>query len=410
MARPRKDETDSDKIDLETAINAESLNPALETLYQELGLTDHDATVHVSRFGEDKNEYNIWRGDPESYDLESLAKKFGSGQYRVKIYVRIPSGHKVKQAEKLIYWQLGPEDEARYKKAMKAIDDIANERPALPQQNNMEDMVKLMMAGFNASIEKIATLIKPAPENPMNTLQGIREIAAMFKPAPQANEMDGLSKMIMAKAVEKLLDDKPSIVNSDGELSPMGVLMRGVEVFGDAIAKKKEAENSVTATQFTPQGGVMMNTPPSPVIETSPMGTGIAAQISQPQVITPEPQMNASPDEINKVILDQSNMACAMAAAGIKPLTFAKSIYELAPDEVIDVLANDSGWFETLCAINPECKKHETWLKECRDLVLKMLDEENPEDPETLTTEPEAPTLGEPINITPGPGHGDTGT
>lgn len=402
MARPRKDENDSEKIDLETAINAETLNPALETLYQELGVTDHDATVHVSRFGEDKNEYNIWRGDPESYDLESIAKKFGSGQYRVKIYVRIPSGHKVKQAEKLIYWQLGPEDEARYKKAMKSIDDIANERPAPPQQISMEDLVKLMTAGFNASIEKIATLIKPVPENPMNTLQGIREIATMFKPAQQANEMDGLSKMIIAKAVEKLFDDKPSVVNADGEVSPMGVLMRGIDVLGDAIVKKKEAENAVTATQFTPQGGVMMNTPPSPVTETQ-----VTTPISQPQVITPKPQMSASPDEINKVILDQSNMACAMAAAGIKPLTFAKSIYELAPDEVIDVLANDPGWFETLCAINPECKKHETWLKECRDLVLKMLDEENP-DEETLTTAPEAPSLGETITVNPE--HGNTGT
>src|SRR6266481_1741400 len=82
------------------SFNGESLNPALETLYAELGISgEGEAVVFVSQLDADKKgaEAQVWRGSPDDYDLEAIARTFGSGNYRVKVYVRGPTGHRAQR-------------------------------------------------------------------------------------------------------------------------------------------------------------------------------------------------------------------------------------------------------------------------------------------------------------------------
>lgn len=359
----RKAKGDTTQNDAETTgilmdemYDAKSLNPALESLYDEMGMTgDGDATVHISKLDSDGrgNEANVWRGDPDSYDLEQIAKTFGSGAYRVKVYVRTPEGRKPCQANKIFFWKLSPVDERKLKEAAEAPIEA---KPVAQPANEMREMFAGIASMMQENTRQMIEAMKPRETNPMQTLEGLKQIAEIMKPAAVTPGMDIMSALSVAT---KLIDlskgmNPPPLLNSDGDVSTGAVLLKGMEVFAQAMSKSQGAQ----------PGAVQI--PEAPAL----------------------PNQQES-DEMMLMFKMQLKAANMNAAKGMPPEDFADSIYDLLPDEMLNVLLGDPEWFKKLCEIEPSCAQYEAWYQSVRNAVAAIYAQESAEQdmPPDLTNE-----------------------
>jgi len=344
-AEPENDETEV----TEQYYDAESLSPALEQLYVELGITgDADTTVHVSKIDADGrgNDANIWKGDPDQYDLETLAKKFGSGSYRVMVYVKVPSGHKVRKVNKIISWLLSPDDEAKRVVALTAPQPLA----AMPQQPQVDfaAMLREMGAMFQNTILQLQQT-KPAEVNPLATLQGIKELAAVITPAQQMPREDSFEKTMRGVELFMGLQNKltpEKLTTEDGDLSMPAVIMAAVREF--------KSMRSATL-------GAVSNAP---------------APVNVPALTDEQAAQQQDFDEMNIVLRYQLKQANKAAAAGEDAAEYANSIYSVIPDDVLQMIATDANWFAELCKVAPECAAHTPWFMQIAEQIKRNMTED----------------------------------
>lgn len=343
------------EIENENIYDTESLNPTLETLYAEMGITgDPDTTVHVAKLDADGkgNEANVWKGDPEQYDLESLAKKFGSGSYRVMIYIKNTDGRKVRKANKIIAWLLSPEDEA---KRIQIMNNQSNPAP-VTQQQPQQDIVgamREMMAGFQSTLLQTVTAIQsqqPKEKDPLQTLEGIEKLAKIMIPPQQPQQDSFATTMKMMDTFmtfqERLKPEKLPI-NDDGEVSIPALLLSAVREFKSMNANKNDQPKQL---------------PVSNEIKNDQNG------------LTPEQQ--AEIDEMNIVLKFQLKQANNAASNNVDPAEYAESIYTLIPDDVLQMIATDEKWFDEIVKLYPDCKVHEAWYKKVGEKIIGMMRED----------------------------------
>jgi hypothetical protein len=327
--------------------DAKSLNPALEMLYDEMGITDGgDATVHISKLDADMrgNEANVWRGDPDSYDLEQIAKTFGSGAYRVKVYVRNPDGRKPCLANKIFFWKLSPADERKIKEAVEAPIEA---KPAAQSGNDLREMFTGLATMMQENTKQMIEALRTRETNPMQTLEGIKQLAEIMRPASAAPVAPGMDIMSTLAVATKLIDlskgmNPAPLLNADGEVSSGAVLMKALDVFGQTIAKAQSAQAPGAVEQPAPES---------------------------PQTITVSQQ---EVDEMNLMFKMQLKMANAKAANGADPEEVANEVWDYAPDDVLNALLTDPLWFAKLCEIEPECAKYQVWYESVRGHLIRF--------------------------------------
>lgn len=352
--------------------DAESLNPALATLYAELQVGDDgEATVHISKLSADGRgtEANVWKGDPEQYDLERIAKTFGSGDYRVKVYVRIPTGQKVLKGNKVFSWLLSPDDEAK-RTAPKADANPGNGLSAL-------DIGRLIADGIKAAMPQAPAV---APVDPLQQIKQLAEVMAMLRPeAPQQTQqlgqLDQLKSMVeIVSMLKGDPDDGPRGVNANGT----DLLMNVINKFGPLLMQALPAI----------QAGAVQQQMAQLPMEPQPMATP-APMVTQPQ------QTQESEEMLKlKMGLQFLMMQCE---AGNDPLTYANVVLDNVPEESIQALLSNPQPLDWLGQFIPNIKNppYADWftklLAECREMTTE-------EDADADAT---APTL--PGNIPPGP-------
>ena len=345
---PQPDAEEGDVV--EQYYDAESLNPALEQLYVELGITgEADTTVHVSKVDADGrgNDANIWKGDPDQYDLETLAKKFGSGQYRVMVYVKLTTGQKVRKVNKTIAWLLSPDDEAKRVAALTAPQPLAAMQPQQPQVD-FAAMLREMGAMFQNTILQLQQA-KPAEVNPLSTLQGIKELAAVITPAQQMPREDSFEKTMRGVELFMGLQNKltpEKLTTEDGDLSMPAVIMAAVREFKSM------------------RGAAPGAAPNAPAPANVPALTD--EQAAQQQEF----------DEMNIVLRYQLKQANKAAAAGEDAAEYANSIYSVIPDDVLQMIATDANWFAELCKVAPECAAHTPWYMQIAEQIKRNMVED----------------------------------
>src|SRR5262249_52412697 len=131
----------------------------------------------------------------------------GSGEYRVKLYVKIPTGQKVVKLNKVIRMRLSPEDEMRLKQMREnpAVAHLPNNHPVLSQA----EIAAMISQGIAAAM--------PKPEPKVNMLEMMASFAGIIKtimpqttPAPvQAQQFN---PMELIKGVVSVVKD----INSRG--------------------------------------------------------------------------------------------------------------------------------------------------------------------------------------------------
>lgn len=367
MARPIKMpalQPDPAEDDPREYIDTDSLAPALEIIRGELGIEGElDSAVHVSRLNADGNgaEMKIWVGEPEEFDLESLAKRFGSGQYRVSVFVKKPAGPRVRYINKVQGWKLDPADELR-------LEAIRNPPPPAPPPDTAA-MLREMMTGFQSTIAGIMTAPKADPFDALGKLAGI---------------MRDLNPPAAPVALAPAQPDFMSVLNM-------------VKTFNDVTGAGRSAMPEGASASETLMLEAARSVLPA-------LAQGLNKQAAQPQ--PQQAQALAAPvmtdeqaEEEEKIMMLQLKLHAANRAAskGADSDEYAGTIYDAFDDDDVITLCNNPNWFAQLCELVPGCKAHELWYRNVHAAIVTIAREDGLLTPEGIPdTKADIPTEASP--------------
>jgi hypothetical protein len=202
-----------------------------------------------------------------------------------------------------------------------------------------------------------------APRDPMQTLDGIKQIAEMFKAAPvppPASPLEGLKDAFGLMKLMREAMPGPGIGDGEGKTSTFDYAMqKGLDMLSTAVSTgmltigknpgvaAKVAEN----VQLPPAATAAPATPAAPVAQT---------------------QEEKEIEEMNVFVRMQLRMANSRAASGADPKDFAEEVYNLIPEEIVTGMAIDADWFSALVAQVPECAQHQAWFAKIRDSFIEF--------------------------------------
>lgn len=343
--------------------SAETLNPALESLYAELGMGDGgEATVHVSKLDADGRgvEAQIWKGDPDNYDLEQLAKKFGSGQYRVKVYVRIPTGQKVCKGNKVFAWMLSPEDEAKRMQ-------VQNPQATAVKQFDPADIARVVVDSIKMALPQ---------QNPVNSLGMLKEIAEVMRTlqpttqqVAQTPQVDPISMMKNLAEMMVTLRGEVEPVAAGGNAGGMDVLLSLVNKFGPMF---QQVMSQQQGAQMGAQAGIAAATPQLQHMPTQTQPPHQAPQ-QAPQ------QEQSGEDEVSMKLRMGLMFLVQQCKAGGLPETYAEVVLDSVPAESLAQLMSVADPVAQLAAFAPEVADHREWFEkligECREMLTDEPDD-----------------------------------
>lgn len=326
-------------------VDFQTLDAGLSAIRAKLGIEgEADETCHVSMLDPEGKgpDAKVWIGDPENFDLQSIAKTHGSGSYRIMVYMKMPDGHKVRQINTVQAWRLSPEDESRVIAAKAA---ALNPPEPKAQDSNMA-LANVMAQGFQHLGE---LLIKQGqkpeidPMAQMTALAGVIKTIMPSAPSAPANPLSGFAEVLnMVKLFNDATGAGKTTLPPDADVST-ALLMKGMEMFGPVVQKavEQKAASVPIATQ-----------PAAPALEA-------------PKATTDEP-------EEYMLFKLQLKMANKSAASGSDPVDFADSIFSVLPDNVLHGMALDPNWFVFLTNAVPECKEHQAWYESVRNALIEI--------------------------------------
>lgn len=327
------------------AFSAESLNPSLQALYEEMGVNENgDAVVHVSLLdGDGKgNEASIWRGDPDSYDLEALAKKFGSGQYRVRIYVKTLEGKRVHKANKVFFWKLSPEDE------QKRFAPVATEKPV--------DIGAAVAEAMRGILPALQTVQAP-PVDQMQMMRNTIELMKVMQPQNTAPPIDQMT--VMRQTIEMMNSMRPEPsdepIARGGNAGTNDLILAMINRFGPLFAGALSQN---------------MGQPAQAAIAVADNAVGeYVAPLQIQQNVQPQQDIQPQPEsaDMNAVVTMQLKAGIgwiiSQCNAGGLPETYAEVVIDTIPPESLKQLLAEPDTFAWLANIEPKVREHEEWFK-----------------------------------------------
>jgi len=225
---------------------------------------------------------------------------------------------------------------------------------AHPAQNqDMTGVIREMMAGFQNTMMQAITAMKPVESDPMRSLQGLKELAAIVTPAPVApvaapdtfgSTMKALDMLLSLK--DKLAPAAP-ITDNDGEISLPGVLAMAVREF--------------KATRESGNAAMQPALPAPPPLNAEP------AELTDQQ---------REAIDMNILLNAQLRMANRAAAKNSDAGEYAENIYGLIPEDVLQMIATDPQWFAELVKVAPECAKYPAWYAAIGEKIKALMVED----------------------------------
>lgn len=333
--------------------SGESLAPALQALYSEMGVEgETEATVHVSLLPTDGKsvEAGVWKGDPGEYDLQTIARDHGSGSYRVKVYVRNEDGSKPCRANKIFAWKLTIAEERARKAAMNA---AANPAPAAPPADALtaEKIAAMVTAGIAAAMPKMPSR--------KDMLEEMAMMAKMFQPASSDSFTTQLKNLSALTEVIRVISppQQPRLLDDDGKVDNGAVIMKGLDVLGNAFAAAKS-------------GAIPAPAPVAPAVIPAGMTVDGNGQLVPMEGATI--QQNDEGEQAMLMLKLHLKTAVITAKAGGDPKEFADTVFPLLPDEAVALLQTDPQWMQKLVDINADVAKYPDWFKAVVAEILRL--------------------------------------
>jgi hypothetical protein len=344
----------------------------LNSEFEDEGTDDADEIRALSELdGSGDVRWNIHRTMPASgagwvgvlstseLSLERIAQEFGVGRYRVK--GSRPNGTIAGQRTITI---------AQVPRALQA-PSVAS-APAAP--TGVQDFITLMeakdkersanMLQWAAIIGPIATAMLPAMfGNKGPTLQDLTATLVNMK------QLNGGSESQLSKIEElaKLVEVVQGIGGDGGKGSGWADIVRdGIKTVGDVLPALASR-----IPGFMPPPQVAL-TPPAPVV---------ISQSSDPAA-RPRPQVQAKNGDPMMQLLGWLKEQCAglahQASLNKDPNLYADVVLDNLPEVDPTMLRNMLGapdWWATLCQFSPNVQPYPQWFAECREALVKGLDE-----------------------------------
>lgn len=334
-------------IDISELMTGDELNPALAQIYSELGGDgEKRVTVYVYLLNDTSGkEARVWQGPPDDYDLMALAKRFGSGDYRVKIYAPTERGNPGVRANQVIPILLDPADDARIVAMRRGDIPLV---AGVPPVQSSSDMARMIAEAVRAAMP--VQVAAPDPLAMMDRLASVmQKIIPQTAPAAHA---DGFKETLsniggLMSLVKQLSGGDDSPRDRGGRVDKEGFLLTKGAAIVERLFEKHLSENPK---------------PPS----------------TDQSVSEPDQQPQLTPEQIAEI--EEMRLALMYvlrkAKAGNAPEEVADLIYDDVPDELFVELYNNPQWFETLCANEPGFIPFKDWCIKLRAKLLEFAAED----------------------------------
>jgi len=232
---------------------------------------------------------------------------------------------------------------------------------------------------FNRKIQ-----VEPAPfQPPSNTGPDIGAILAAIQEQGRQFQTMLLANAVQSKPVESRMDMLNEIRAMKELFTPPQVAAPIPIEKKDTVATLKEAlELKTLFDSLGGGGGEGIN--PMVTVGLSMLEKFVELAKAQKPAALPAPVEAAPPeaelpapvpleDTIPPDVLNLIGVIINAAERDSSPEIYAEMIYGDAPDEVLDLLANDPLWFEKLSALNERIPPLKAWFEKVRELVLKII-------------------------------------
>ncbi len=367
-------------IDLEGAYSAEPLTSAMASVFAEMGVTPDaiDSYVMVHKLlPPDSKETRVWRGAVEEYNLDNIAKRFGSGDYTVRVYMQNLDGLFVCRGNKTLSVTLDPMDEMKLEQLRHPLAVAA-----APQQ----DIGATIAAAISNSQKEMMAMLMPllagTKQNAIADLKGMAEAFGMMAPAraAAAPATDPMAMFGMFKQFMELTNGmKPEAPLREEEIGPNALMMKGLELFMETMKNAKTAQAAPAQIAAPDQAQAMPYVAPPPMATPAADAPPMAGNIEQSET---------GADEMKLAFM----LLLRAASVNDDVQKWAIRVYEDAPDEVIEALELPD-WFAKLCIAEPLFGQHQAWVTSVRDKVLAMLAQDDAELSGNLTDQGNAGTV-----------------
>ena len=352
MATKRKPPAD-DVEDYGDLIDADTLRPVILQTRARMGIPDAaQSQIYVYRINADGEGHDarVWEGtDPDSFNLKSIALKFGSGGYRIAVYMPDDAGISAIRINNIQHILLTAEEQAKVNAAHEA---AKNPAPAAHGGGDFQGAVQTMMAGFQSTVAQILDAHKAAPPpDPFAMVERLAGVMKAMAPAPVAQTADPMSNI---KSTLELIALLKGAAGGDGMSASEQLLMKAADSFLPAVAAGLSGKQS-----NAPAAGAAG-------------AAALPAPVMTEQIDEEENDMKVMAQLKFQAFKMQLKAANKAAARGVKAADYADTIYDAFEDDDIRGLATEAAWFDLMCNAVPECAPHKVWYEAVRATVIEM--------------------------------------
>lgn len=335
-------------------IDRDTLGPALGQIKSRLGIADDAAAqVYVYRVNADGegHDFRVWESnDPDSFNLKTIAQKFGSGGYRVAVYMPDAEGVNALRINSTQHILLTPEEES---KVMAAKEAAKNPATAVHAGGDFQGAVQSMMAGFQSTVAQILDAHKAAPAP--DPFAMVERLAGVMKAmAPAAPAVAAVDPMSNIKSTLELIALLKGAAGGDGMSASEQLLMKAADSFLPAVAAGLSGKQS-----NAPAAGAAG-------------AAALPAPVMTEQIDEEENDMKVMAQLKFQAFKMQLKAANKAAARGVPADAYADTIYDAFEDDDIRGLATEAAWFDLMCNAVPECAPHKAWYDSVRAAVIEM--------------------------------------
>jgi hypothetical protein len=327
-------------------VDAQGLAPELSKLRAKFevdgGELEVSVYVYLCNADGQGNDFRVWESnDPDTYDLKSIARSFGSGRYRLRVYAGASDSTKPCVINRVQGVLLTPAEDAKIAAAKEAIKN-----PQVAPVHNgteMRELMREMMDGFQQTVAKLIPA-QPAVVDPLAQFEKMASVMKSMMPTAPAPSEPGLEKFLgMMKTFKEL-------TGGEGASASEALMMKAADAFMPAIAEGLKAKPS-----------------PAAAAPGAPGPAQIATELSE------EEQMFNLKQQ-TKLIMFQLQLKAAnkAAARGIAADAYAITIYDAFEEDDIQGIALSSNWFDLMCQTVPDCKANEAWFFNVRTALIEL--------------------------------------
>lgn len=342
-------------IALEDALDFAAISPQLSAIQAEMGDAWDGASwkMHVAKILPDAKEARVWDGPPEDYNLMDIARKFGSGDYRVKMYGPHESGRVVIRGSNVTAVLLSAEEDTR-------VNESRN--PVKVNGGAAFDPLSFAQAVATAVAQAVAPLVAKQ-SNPLEDLKGLAEVIKTVMPVQPVAQSTGNTFLEMLngmKAIQELSRSMNPVVpvDSEGKADVPGMaLNKGLDLVARLMEKHMEDR---------------------PAAISAPSGNVIEHPAQNSKSATPENQAATQPEIGEDAMFEAQKAKLALEMLNMKATRKANArdeaeeIYEDVPEGILEMLCVEPQWFDYVCQIVPECKPNKEWFELLRLRIYEM--------------------------------------